>query len=314
MDPRRFDRLARRVAARRLSRRTTLTASGGGVAAALLGAFGGRRALTASQDATPGTSPIASPVASPGATLVGDGGPEFLFVQTFAGGTWAPKPDADGVYLLTLTGHAAQTVYFSDRPERLVGTIPTRDFLDRLGFTPADPPNAAVVAQTSDGGEDVLVVELFDPVYAEGFGEGGGVTVTYTARVLIGESGPRLTPLAARQDDDRLPAAFGPATLFIDGPCLGQDQECFNAKACCAGLACHYTAGFGQPRCCAYPGAPCPTGNECCSVFPIACLNGTCCGDVGGPCGPSFPCCPSLTCENTRCANTAGGRRPAVRR
>ena len=223
MDPRRFDRLARRVAARRLSRRTTLTASGGGVAAALLGAFGGRRALTASQDATPGTSPIASPVASPGATLVGDGGPEFLFVQTFAGGTWAPKPDADGVYLLTLTGHAAQTVYFSDRPGRLVGTVSTRDFLDRLGFTPADPPNAAVVAQTADGGEDVLVVELLNPVYAEGFGADGAVTVTYEARVLAGEAGERLASVAGRQGDQEFPAAFGPTSLFIDGPTACSD-------------------------------------------------------------------------------------------
>jgi hypothetical protein len=173
------------------------------------------------QDATPIASPGASPAASPAAGA----GPEFLFVQVFAEGTWTPKPDDDGVYLLTLTGHTAQTIYFSDRPERIVGTLPTREFLDRLGFTPTDSPNAAVVAQTADGGEAVLVVELFDPLYAEDTGDGGGVSVTYTARVLDGEPGERLSPLAARQGNAQLPEAFGPASLFVDGPTSCSDGQ-----------------------------------------------------------------------------------------
>jgi hypothetical protein len=36
--------------------------------------------------------------------------------SAIAGGTWAPKAGADGVYTLTLSGAAAQTIYFSDRP------------------------------------------------------------------------------------------------------------------------------------------------------------------------------------------------------
>jgi hypothetical protein len=215
MDAHRFDRFARALAGR-LSRRTALTAGGGGLAAALLAA--GRSSGTA-QEATPDASPVASPAASPAAGA----GPEFLFVQTFAEGTWTPKPDVDGVYDLTLTGHAAQTVYFSDRPDRIVGTVPTREFLDRAGFTPDDPPNAAVVVQAPEGGEDVLVVELFDPVYTQGFGEDGGVSLTYAARVLAGEPGERLSSLAARQGDGQLPESFGSASLFIDGVAEAQD-------------------------------------------------------------------------------------------
>jgi len=221
MDPRRFDRVATALAGR-LTRRTALTAGSGGLAAGLLG-LAGRRGTRGAQDATSGASPGARAVASPAATPAALAAPQLLFVQTFAGGTWAPKPDEPGAYLLTLTGHAAQTVYFSDRPGRLVGTVSTRDFLDRLGFTPADPPNAAVVAQTADGGEDVLVVELLNPVYAEGFGADGAVTVTYEARVLAGEAGERLASVAGRQGDQEFPAAFGPASLFIDGPTACSD-------------------------------------------------------------------------------------------
>ncbi len=119
------------------------------------------------QDATPAASPAASPAANPAASPAIGAGPEMLFVQVFQAGTWAPIPDEADAYLLTLTGRAARTVSFFDRPDRLVGAVPTREFLATLGFTPAHPPNAAVVAGTADGGEDVLVVELFDPLYGE---------------------------------------------------------------------------------------------------------------------------------------------------
>ena len=71
-----------------------------------------------------------------------------------------------GVYTLSLEGSLGDTVYFSDRPARRVGLIPTAVLLEQLGFTPADPPNAALVAQTADG-EDILVVELMNPRYDE---------------------------------------------------------------------------------------------------------------------------------------------------
>jgi hypothetical protein len=111
---------------------------------------------------------------------------------------------------LTLSGAAAQTIYFSDRPARIVGAVPTATFLASLGFTPTDPPNAAVVAQTA-AGEDILVVELFNPTYDE-----GAATLTYAARVLAEYAGERFGALPARRADDDLPASFGPTSLFID--------------------------------------------------------------------------------------------------
>jgi hypothetical protein len=168
------------------------------------------------------------PVGGADATPARAGGagadPEFLFVQTFQAGSWAPKPGDEGTYLLTLSGRAAQTVYFSDRPERIVGTVPTLRFLEALGFTPANPPNAALVAET-DAGEDILVVELFSPVYGEDFGPDGGLTLTYEARVLADYADAGLAHLAARQQDGALPSTFGPASLFIDD-CADASVEC----------------------------------------------------------------------------------------
>ena len=104
------------------------------------------------QDATPGATPAVDPNnPHPSADTAG-AHPEFLFVQPFDSGAWSPTSGADATYTLTLTGAAAQTVYFSDRPERIVGLAPTQRFLDGLGFTPNNPPNAALVA-TPDGSE-----------------------------------------------------------------------------------------------------------------------------------------------------------------
>jgi hypothetical protein len=125
-------------------------------------------------------------------------------------------PGEPETFLLTLGGIAAQTIYFSDRPARLVGAVPTAVFLASLGFTPADPPNAAVVAQTA-AGEDVLVVELLNPTYDE-----TAATLTYAARVLAEYDGEGLGALPERRTDDDLPASFGPTSLFID------DANCKN--------------------------------------------------------------------------------------
>src|SRR4051812_33176550 len=137
MDSTRFDRFARSFS-RRLTRRETLVAG-----TAALTTFGLATGALAAQEATPEPSPDAMEL-----------GPSFLFVQLAERGSWRPKPDEPGVYLLTLFGASNQTIYFSDRPERIVGTVPTDRFLGALGFTPNEPPNAAAVVQTPEGERD----------------------------------------------------------------------------------------------------------------------------------------------------------------
>src|SRR5262245_48678681 len=66
----------------------------------------------------------------------------YLFVQSFEGGSIAPKAGEAGTYTVTLDHGLGQTLYFGDRPSRGVGAVPTPQFLEALGFPDDNPPNA----------------------------------------------------------------------------------------------------------------------------------------------------------------------------
>ena len=207
MDASRFDRLTRRLA----DRTTRRTAVGTSFAAL---ALGGLAPHTVARQATPGLG--VSPPAE------GEK-PVFMFVQTFASGrgelnpatgtpevAGTPTPGGGAGFLLTLEGHTGQTIYFSDRPDRIVGATPTDDFLEGLGFSPDNPPNAALVGEFKVG-QAVVVLELLAPSYDADTG-----TLTYGAEVLDAYKGGNLEPVTHEQLTERLPAEFGPAALFID--------------------------------------------------------------------------------------------------
>ena len=117
---------------------------------------------------------------------------ESMFVQTAAG----IVSTTDGV--LTLTGIMPSTLFFSDRPQRVVGHLATSDFVGLWGVGDnsfeTDPPNA--VLAFAPLGEDVpedAVVVLRNPQL-------NGNELSYSIEVL----------------DGQLPAASGPVTVFID--------------------------------------------------------------------------------------------------
>ncbi len=206
MDASRFDRLTRRLA----GRTTRRTAVGTSLGALALGAL---NSVAAGQQATPEQVPSPTDAEKP----------VFLFVQTFASGrgevnpgagtpavNGTPTPAGGASFLLTLEGHTGQTIYFSDRPDRIVGASPTGEFLDGLGFGVENPPNAALVGEFR-AGQGVVVLQLIEPMYDLDSG-----TVTYGAEVLEGFEGENLMPVLAEQVAARLPAEFGPAALFID--------------------------------------------------------------------------------------------------
>ena len=210
MHPSRFDQLSRKFA-RRGSRRG-LVASSLGLASAAVSS------RTLAQEATPEDLPADPHPTVDEATVE----TEFLFVQPFESGTWEPRLGEDGMYTLTLSGADAHTVYFSDRPARIVGLAPTQQFLDGLGFPPENPPNAAIVAQRPAGGEqEVLVIELLDPVYDADAG-----TLTYDARVLADYGDPGLAHLAQGQTDYELSETFASGSLFIDA-CSHRTYGCY---------------------------------------------------------------------------------------
>jgi hypothetical protein len=118
----------------------------------------------------------------------------------------------EGRYTLTLEAGTGQTVYFSDRPERIVGADPTPRFLEGLGFPDDNPPNAALIVETAPGETDIAVVELFNPLY-DPVSQG----VTYEVEVLANwQDELELGFSEAPTDLAALAPSFGTAQLFID--------------------------------------------------------------------------------------------------
>src|SRR5262249_28272945 len=116
---------------------------------------------------------------------------QSMFVQTAQGVT------SDGK-TLTLEGVTPSTLYFSDRPQRIVGQMSTTDFVElwaegENNFE-EDPPNA-VLAFLEPGDEvpEDAVIVIQKPRLQDG-------QLSYSIQTLEG------TP----------PAQAGPVTLFID--------------------------------------------------------------------------------------------------
>jgi hypothetical protein len=116
---------------------------------------------------------------------------EALFVQTAAGMTSEGET-------ITLHGISPSTLYFSDRPQREVGHMTSRLFVDLWAegenSFEADPPNAVLsFAEPDDRTPEDVVVEIQSPS-------------------LVGEElSYRVTAL-----DGTVPAKTGPCALFID--------------------------------------------------------------------------------------------------
>ena len=116
---------------------------------------------------------------------------EALFVQT------AGSMTSDGGSV-TLHGLSPSTLYFADRPQREVGHMSTRLFVELWGEgenrLADDPPNAVLsFAEPGDRTPEDAVVVIQDPNL-------DGDTLSYSVKVL----------------DGTVPDATGPCALFID--------------------------------------------------------------------------------------------------
>ena len=142
----------------------------------------------------------------------------YMFVQSVQSGSFV-QTEGELNYTLALEGVAPQTIAFSDRPERVVGQVPMQQFLDGLGFSPKHPANAAIEILEGNESEDVIVVELFDPVY-----DAANHTLQYNVSVL--EMPNHSHAIFNERHDESLPENFGPAALFIDD-CKDCYLECY---------------------------------------------------------------------------------------
>ena len=116
---------------------------------------------------------------------------EALFVQSAHGLTTSKGS-------VTLHGLAHATIFFSDRPQRVVGHLSSRKFVDQWGegedSFADDPPNAVLsFLEDGDTVPEEVTMTISDPHL-------DGDTLTYTVDIL----------------DGMLPASSGPCSLFID--------------------------------------------------------------------------------------------------
>lgn len=139
--------------------------------------------------------PLALAAIAPTAATAEEAKPQLMFVQT------ADKVEIDtAAQTLRLVDVGPQTLYFSDRPERIAGHIKMDAFMeewtakagaDNFG---ADPPNATLsVYEAGKDNNTVAVVEISNPKVE-------GSDLVYAYEVIEGT----------------LPAGGEAATLFID--------------------------------------------------------------------------------------------------
>jgi hypothetical protein len=198
MDTNHFDQMTKLIARRRLSRRQAFSTVAPALTAGLLGVAGIRQASAEDVSATPSAGEAEKLT--------------YMFVQSFQSGSIGPKEGSDDTYTVTLEQGTGQTIYFADRPSRDVGTVATGQFLQGLGFSEDNPPNAAIVIDTGDGETDIAVVELLNPdVSADGTG------VTYDVQFLDNwEDSLEWGFSEAPADLPQIATDFGAAHLFID--------------------------------------------------------------------------------------------------
>jgi hypothetical protein len=165
----------------------------------------------------------------------------YMFVQSAHSGSFV-SVEGEENYTLTLEGVSPQTIAFSDRPERDVAQVSMQKFLDGLGFSPENPPSAAIEILEGNESEDVIVMELFDPIY-----DAANNTLQYTVSIL--ETPNHSYAIFNERHDESLPEHFGPAALFID--------DCKDCYICC------YTKDVSNPGC--------YRTEQCWSYFPPGC-------------------------------------------
>ncbi len=206
----RVDGITRRFGELRLSRRQALRQAGAGLAAGAIVAGGINHA----------TAQEASPVAFEDKEW-----PAYLYVQSFQSGSIAPLDGDDGKYKLTLEQGLGQTIFFSDRPERKVGTSPTAEFLKGFSFTPTNPPNAALLVESEPGETHITVLELTNPTYDD-----ATRTATYEVQPLKNyETAIDISFAEEPSDLAHLKTVFGAAHLFIDD-CADGNITCISSN------------------------------------------------------------------------------------
>jgi hypothetical protein len=160
------------------------------------------------------TLPYENQVANAQSTTAQEGnvtGVTFLFIQHAQSGS-VSEVNAT-TFTLELSNVSDKTILFSDRPDRIVSSVNTTDFIGNWSMGPnsfaVDPPNAVLILDEDEveQRQDIAVIELFNPDY-----DSEADTLTYD---ITAENATATTTATSSSSID-LPSEFGQSTLVID--------------------------------------------------------------------------------------------------
>jgi hypothetical protein len=157
-----------------------------------------------------GVAAQANDTAAANATATGSSnnmtGANFLFIQHAQSGSVSEVNATTST--LELSDVSDKTIMFSDRPDRIVTSQSTSDFVGNWSqgedSFAADPPNAVLILDDEEERQEVAVIELFNPEYD---------SEANTLRYDISAENATATTTSSSID---LPNEFGQSTLVID--------------------------------------------------------------------------------------------------
>jgi hypothetical protein len=131
-------------------------------------------------------------------------GANFLFIQGAQSGSISEVNATTST--LELSDVSDKTILFADRPDRIVTSIDTINFIGNWSTGPnnfaVDPPNAVLILDDEEQRQELGVIELFNPEYD---------SAANTLKYDISEENATATTTSIN-----LPGEFGQSTLVID--------------------------------------------------------------------------------------------------
>ncbi|MGD1836689.1 MAG: hypothetical protein ACPKPY_01350 [Nitrososphaeraceae archaeon] len=125
--------------------------------------------------------------------------PKFFAIQHAQSGSISEINST--VSSLELNDVSDKTILFSDRPDRIVKSITTSNFIENWSSEAdsfsVDPPNAALTRDNQEK-QDIIIIELSEPVY------------NYDANILVYNFNDLNNTI------EKLPNEFGKTTILID--------------------------------------------------------------------------------------------------
>ncbi len=140
----------------------------------------------------------------------------YLYVQQAQSGTFAEVTGEKDRYVLSLTGISPRTLFVTNKPRQVVGTVSSERFLlgtwntSTKGEYESNPPNAALTVYGQNGAQSTMAIEIMNPSYSFATG-----TLSYTVKQLSGRDADNLGVETNSKASD-FPKTFSAPVLYID--------------------------------------------------------------------------------------------------